>query len=203
MHWLTILLIGIAANIDNLGIGVSYSLKSTRIPLISNLLIAIVSMVAAYLSVAAGALISHYISVGIANLSGGLLIIVLGIICIIECCKQEKKTSHVIVHSDSNFSRVVRKPESLDLNNDKIISWKESVLLGLALAINCLAIGLGAGITGVPPILATISIGLFSVISIACGVMVGNKLIGTRVGKYSNIAAGVMLILIGIYEMFI
>lgn len=201
MHGLTILFIGIAANLDNLGIGVSYSLKSTRIPFLSNILIAIVSMIAAYLSIAAGTVISHYISLGIANLSGGLILVVIGIKGIIECLKEENEGLKVVVPSNSNLTKIIREPDSLDLNNDKVISWKESALLGSALAINCLAIGLGAGITGVSPFFSTISIGIFSVLSISTGTLIGSKLCGTRVGKYSNIAAGIMLILIGIYEM--
>jgi putative sporulation protein YtaF len=201
MHWFTVLFIGIAANLDNLGIGVSYSLKSTRIPFVSNLLIAVVSMVAAYISITAGTLISQYISLSIANYGGGFLLIILGLKCIIDCIKLEKEQSHVFVQSDSNFSKVIREPDRLDLNNDKVISWKESVLLGSALAINCLAIGFGAGITGVSPIFATFSVGIFSVLTIAIGSSVGSKLCGTRVGKYSNIVSGIILILIGIYEM--
>jgi putative sporulation protein YtaF len=202
MHWFTILFIGIAANLDNLGIGVSYSLKSTKIPFVSNLLIAVVSMVAAYISITAGTLISQYISLSIANYVGGFLLIILGLKCIIDCIKLEKEKSHVFVQStNSNLSKVIREPDALDLNNDKVISWKESVLLGSALAINCLAIGFGAGITGISPLYATFSVGLFSVLTIAIGSSVGSKLSGTRVGNYSNMVSGVILILIGIYEM--
>ncbi|MEH7308877.1 manganese efflux pump [Neobacillus drentensis] len=84
MHLLSILLIGIAANLDNLGISVSYGLRSTRIPFVSNLIIAIVSMICAYLSIIAGKFISEFISIGIANLAGGLIIICIGIKCIAE-----------------------------------------------------------------------------------------------------------------------
>jgi putative sporulation protein YtaF len=201
MHWLTILFIGIAANLDNLGIGVSYSLKSTRIPFVSNLLIAVVSMVAAYLSITAGSLVSQFISLSIANFVGGFLLIFLGFKCIIESFKQEKETATVAVHSNSKMTKVMKEPDALDLNNDKVISWKESILLGLALAINCLALGLGAGITGVSPLFATISIGIFSILTIAGGTLVGSKLCDSGIGKYSNLAAGLMLVLIGIYEI--
>jgi putative sporulation protein YtaF len=201
MHWFTILFIGIAANLDNLGIGVSYSLKSTRIPLGSNLLIAVVSMAASYLSIAAGTIVSHYIPLILANYIGGFILIILGLKCIFDCLKQEKEASQAVVHSNSNFTKVIREPDSLDLNNDKVISWKESVLLGSALAINCLAIGLGAGITGVSPLYATVSVGTFSVLTIALGDLVGSKLCGTKIGKYSNVVSGIILILIGIYEM--
>lgn len=201
MQWVTILFIGIAANLDNLGIGVSYSLKSTRIPFGSNLLIAVVSMAAAYLSITAGTFVSQYIPLILANYIGGSILIFLGSKCIFDCLKQEKESSHVIVHSNSNFSKVIREPDSLDLNNDKVISWKESILLGSALAINCLAIGLGAGITGISPLFTTLSVGIFSILTIALGDLVGSNLGGTRIGKYSNIVSGIILILIGIYEM--
>lgn len=201
MHWLTILLIGIAANLDNLGIGVSYSLKSTHIPFISNLFIAMISMISAYLSIAAGELIAHSISLWLANFSGGLIIIILGTKTVIESKKEEPTSSREPVLANSNFTKIVKEPENLDLNKDKIISWKESILLGLALAINCLAIGIGAGITGVSPVFSTISIGAFSLLSISTGMSLGRKMAGKRMGFYSNIAAGVLLILIGIYEM--
>lgn len=74
MHWVTILLIGLAANIDNLAISVSYGLRSTRIPFTSNLLIALISMICAYISIATGDLISNFISLKTANVIGGLLI---------------------------------------------------------------------------------------------------------------------------------
>ncbi len=51
MHWITIILVGIAANLDNLGIGLAYGVKKTKIPFASNLTIAVVSMIVTYLSV--------------------------------------------------------------------------------------------------------------------------------------------------------
>ncbi|MBS4214563.1 manganese efflux pump [Bacillus sp. FJAT-49825] len=84
-----------------------------------------------------------------------------------------------------------------------MISVKESILLGFALAINCLVMGLGAGITGLSPVLTTNSIGLFSVLSIWSGVKLGGEICGMNVGKYSNFVAGILLIMIGVYEMIV
>jgi putative sporulation protein YtaF len=201
MHWLTILFIGIAANLDNLGISVSYGLSSTRIPFVSNLLIAIVSMLSAFLSIIAGKFISHFISIEIANIAGGLIIIYLGIKCMANSFSLNQSPS--LVKIDSNFKQVLTHPDLADINEDKVITAKESIFLGLALAINCLAIGLGAGITGVSPLLTTLSIGLFSLLSIWCGISLGNKICDKSIGKYSNIVAGILLIMIGIYEMFV
>jgi putative sporulation protein YtaF len=201
MHLLSVLLIGIASNLDNLGISVSYGLRSTRIPFISNLIIGIVSMLCAYLSIIAGRFISAFISIQIANVVGGLIIICIGIKCIVDSFFEKKATSEVKI--DSNYSQVITHPNLADVNDDKVISLKESIFLGFALAINCLAMGLGAGITGVSPALTTFSIGLFSVISIWCGLKLGNKISGKNIGKYSNIVAGFLLIMIGVYEMIV
>lgn len=198
MHWLTILFIGIAANLDNLGISVSYGLKSTRIPFISNFLIALISMVFAFLSITAGAFISHFIPLKIANLIGGFIIIFLGAKSIYDYFHPKLPDDN---KADSNLGKVVTHPDLADLNEDKVIAWKESILLGMALAINCLALGLGAGISGISPFFTTISIGLFSILSISWGLMIGKKVGSTRIGRYSNIGAGLLLMIIGIYEI--
>jgi putative sporulation protein YtaF len=201
MHLLSILLIGLAANLDNLGISVSYGLRSTRIPFVSNMIIAIVSMIFAYLSIIAGKFLSLFISIGIANFAGGLIIVCIGIKCIVESFSVKPTTSEVKV--DSNYSHVITHPDTADVNDDNVISVKESIFLGFALAINCLAMGLGAGITGVSPVLTTLSIGLFSLLLIWCGINLGSKICRKNIGKYSNIFAGILLIIIGIYEMFL
>ncbi|WP_423798491.1 sporulation membrane protein YtaF [Neobacillus sp. SAB-20_R2A] len=201
MHYLSILLIGIAANLDNLGISVSYGLRSTRIPFVSNLIIATVSMFCAYLSIIAGTFVTRFISIGLANFAGGLIIICIGIKCIVDSFSLQETPSKVKV--DSNFSHVISHPDLADVNDDNVISVKESILLGFALAINCLAMGLGAGITGLSPVLTTLSIGLFSVVSIWSGVKLGGKICGMNIGKYSNFAAGILLIMIGVYEMIV
>ncbi|MDN3015909.1 sporulation membrane protein YtaF [Paenibacillus sp. BSR1-1] len=201
MHYLSILLIGIASNLDNLGISVSYGLRSTRIPFVSNLIIAIVSMFCAYLSINAGEFISKFISIGLANFAGGLIIIFIGVKCIVDSSSAHSSPMEVKV--DSNFSNVITHPDSADINDDKVISIKESIFLGFALAINCLAMGLGAGITGVSPVLTTVSIGVFSFLSIWSGIKLGSKICDMNIGRYSNIVAGILLILIGVYEMIV
>ena len=201
MHSLSILLIGIAANLDNLGISVSYGLRSTRIPFVSNLMIAIISMICAYLSIITGEFISQFISIKMANLAGGLIIICIGIKCIVDSFSVQQTSSEVKV--DSNYSHVITHPDTADVNDDKVISVKESILLGSALAINCLAMGLGAGITGVSPALTTLSIGLFSFLSIWGGIKLGSKICRTNIGMYSNMVAGILLIMIGVYEMIV
>ena len=194
MQWLTILLIGIAANIDNLGISVSYGLKSIKVPFLYNIIISIISIICAFFSITVGSFLSNYFSQSIANFAGGSLIIGLGVWFII--------TSPLFTKNDVTRMEITR-PVLSNLDKTKTITLKESFFLGFVLSLNCLTIGFGAGITGVPSLFTSISIGVFSLISISIGVMLGNKIGNTIFGNYSNSIAGLLLIVIGIYEIFI
>jgi putative sporulation protein YtaF len=193
MQWLTILLIGVAANIDNLGISVSYGLKSNRIPFSSNIIISLISMLCAFISIAVGSFLSQYFSQSIANFAGGSLIIGIGVWFII--------TSPVFISDNQSLKEDSLLPLLPKKDQSKSITLKETIFLGFILALNCLTIGFGVGITGLSPISTSISIGIFSVLSISLGVKLGNKIGSTLFGRHSNNIAGLLLILIGLYEI--
>ncbi|MFC7394515.1 manganese efflux pump MntP family protein [Scopulibacillus cellulosilyticus] len=188
MHWITIIVVGLAANLDNLGIGLSYGVKKTKIPFMSNLIIAILSMVVTYISVVAGDFASQYIPPYLANLLGSFLLCLIGMWTLI---------SNQPIRSSS-----IENPEKVDWDHNNVISWKEAVYLGMALSLNCLASGIGMGANDISAIWATFSIGLFSLITIGIGSHFGYSLTKTFIGKYSTIVSGSLLILIGLYEIF-
>ena len=193
MQWLPILLIGVAANIDNLVISVSYGLKLNRIPLVYNLIISLTSVVFAFISITAGSYLSSYFSQSIVNFIGGSLIIILGIWFIVP--------SFVFVKNERTQIDDTQTT-SVSLDKPKTISLKESLFLGFVLALNGFTIGFGAGIIGVSPLFTSISIGVFSLISIYLGIKVGNKIGDTLFGKYTSGVAGILLIFIGVFELF-
>ncbi|WP_421102541.1 manganese efflux pump MntP family protein [Sporosarcina psychrophila] len=193
MQWISILLIGIAANIDNLAISVSYGLKLKIIPFLYNFIISLISIVFAFFSISAGSFLSNYFSQSMANFTGGFLITILGIWFIAPLPFFIKNKS---IQTEDN------SPVFLGLEQPMKITLKESTFLGFLLSLNCLTIGFGAGITGFSPLFTSISIGLFSLISISLGIKIGNTIGNTLFGKYSSKIAGLLLIIIGIYEMF-
>jgi len=193
MQWVSILLIGIAANIDNLAISVSYGLKLKRIPFLYNFIISLISIVFAFFSISTGSFLSHYFSQSMANFTGGFLITALGIWFI---------APFPVFIKNKSIQTEDTSPVFLGLDQSKKITLKESTFLGFLLALNCLTIGFGAGITGFSPFFTSISIGVFSLISISLGNKVGSKIGNTLFGKYSTNIAGLLLIIIGIYEMF-
>ncbi|OPH46670.1 sporulation membrane protein YtaF [Paenibacillus ferrarius] len=198
MHWFSIIGIGIAANLDNLGIGLSFGARSTRVPFISNLVIAILSMIASYISTTLGDVISQYIPSDITNWSGGVLLVIIGLFAI----KADLKMSSV-QHRHQGITSLLHSPNIADRDGDKVISWKESITLGIALALNCTVGGFGAGVTGLSPFMTTISIGIFSLLTIHIGVRTGQQIARTWLGKWFNRLGGILLVLIGLYEVFV
>ncbi|MFF2091180.1 manganese efflux pump MntP family protein [Paenibacillus sp. NPDC058174] len=186
MHWISVVMIGLASNIDNLGIGVSFGTRSTKIPILSNLLIAVVGMAAAYISITMGHLISGYMSPRHANFFGGIIIMALGVRSIRFKASAKVESSPLVLG-----------------DYEKQISWRESISLGLALSLNCLATGFGAGVSGVSPVMTAISVGVFSLITVALGVRIGHQISKSWIGKYSSLIGGLMLIAIGLYEVFV
>lgn len=188
MHWITIILIGIAANLDNLGISLAYGIKQTKIPIFSNVTIAIISMVVAYVAVVSGGIITNYIPILHANLLGSSLLCLIGLWTILSSIFSKEDTAN--------------KTEQIDKDGNNIISVREAITLGFILSVNCLASGIAIGANGISAIWTVISIGLFSILTVSIGSHFGLLLNKTFIGKYSISISGGILIFIGIYEMF-
>lgn len=189
MYWITIVLIGIAANLDNLGIGLAYGVKRVKIPILSNITIAVISMIVTFVAVTAGETMIDYISVKVANYLGSLLLCLIGLWTILS----------------NKFSKNGMKanPEFFDEDKNFIISFREALTLGFVLSANCFAGGVAIGANGIPVIWTVISIGAFSFLSVAIGSHFGVLLSNTFIGKYSAAISGILLIAIGIFEMFV
>lgn len=197
MHWLSIAVIGIAANLDNLGIGLSFGSRSIRVPVSSNLLIAIISAFSTYLAMTIGKYLSQLITPSLGNVIGGLVIIVLGIWGL----------RSIYLRSIHNDTGILAKMNGIAVTSDRdanhVISWGESISLAFGLSLNCIATCLGAGASGVSPTLTAISIGLFSLLSIGIGVRFGKQMAKSWLGKYAEVIGCMFLIMIGCYEIIL
>lgn len=201
MHLISVLLIALVSNLDNLAIGISLGIRSTKIPALSNVIIAVITMAGTYLSMNAGEFISGYISSKSTNLLGAAIILVIGAWSIVNSlCLRNTQSSdsddHEHVYSN-------RRPADANVFHKHVISIKESAGLSIALALNNLATGLGAGATGISPIWTTIAVGVFSLLFIGYGSKFGITVAKSWSVSNSKIVAGILLILIGIYELFV
>jgi putative Mn2+ efflux pump MntP len=90
-------------------------------------------------------------------------------------------------------------------NGTQRLGIKTTLLLGLALSLNCIGLSIGAGITGVGSEALAISMTVFSFISILLGNLIGlRRWIHVRMPqKPLEIVSAILIIGIGIYEAFV
>lgn len=208
MHIVSALVLGIAANLDNFGVGVSYGVQKTRIPFLSNFYIALLSGIITYISVLTGHLLSQFMT--IANVLGALMIIAIGFWVGLHKSLSDNnlpaavpamKTYSVAIKPLSCIVQITKNPSFADLDANGLISTKEATALGLTLSFNCIATGVGAGLTGLAPLPLSISVFLFSMVTISSGYWTGWKTASNRLERWSQTFSGVLLVLIGIYEL--
>ena len=177
MHILSALLLSVSANLDNLFLGMSFGLQNRRITAACNLLIGFLSALATFVCCAFAALFAHYGRA--AGLVGGVLIIALGI--------------HSLAARDANAPETPPEPGALPL--------RESFVLGLALAANCLALSFGAGLTGVAPLPAALAVGAASVLTVGLGNRIGLRAGVVVSGRRLERLSGVIMIVLGAGEL--
>jgi putative sporulation protein YtaF len=207
---LSVILIGIATNLDNLGIGLTYGIRKIRVPLKTNIVISLFSGIAMVLSSYAGNLLMHILPLKFGNVLGGMIVSIIGLYTVFDYFNTKKKQydmnrSGINEQEDKliDFRGIIDDPCRADKDYSGDISIKEALFLGIALAINCLGTGIGAGMTGISVWPLALSVMFFSLITISLGVYVGKKYASQHLGEKAAILAGLVLFLVGIYEMFL
>jgi putative sporulation protein YtaF len=193
LHVWSIIFLVIAINLDNLWVGIAYGLKKVKISFTSNLVIALLSGLAILLSIVVGKSLLLIIPQNISNILGGGIVFIIGFWTIISF---NENTAPI-----ESLNEVMNEPYAADSDNSGDISIREAIILGTALAVNCLTAGFGAGISGIGLAAITGASMLFSIVSISLGNYLGIHHI--NLGNKGNIIAGILLCITGIYEMFI
>ena len=83
------------------------------------------------------------------------------------------KTYSVAIKPLSCIVQITKNPSFADLDANGIISTKEAMALGLTHPLNCIATGVGAGLTGLAPLPLAISVFFFSIVTIGLGYWTG------------------------------
>lgn len=176
MNLLSAIIIGVSTNLDNLCAAMLIGVQRKRISILSNLMISLISGAVALVS---SYLASFLVSARFSNMIGGILIIGIGIWTIISAANQN--------NGQETFG------ENLDL--------KKTIILGLALSINCMPVSFGAGATGLSPFWISLFIAIFSFLSLELGMWLGMKAGRRFNSSLINAAAGVLLVGLGLFEL--
>lgn len=223
MHLLTVTFLAVTSNLDNLGVALAYGTRKIQLPLLSNLVIALITSCGTFITMLLGKYIADYIlTATIANYIGACIIIAAGVYVIVQSYRE----TYLIHHDNSRpayhslpqeatclvairlrslgiLIEILRDPVQVDRDSSGIIDLKEAAVIGLALTLNNLATGFGAGVSGLNPALTTTMVFLLSLLFCSAGIAIGRQHISRWLGDKTSTVAGLMLILIGFYELFI
>lgn len=192
----TLILIAIASNLDNGGVGIAYGVRNISIPLWANGMIAIISFLFTAFAGFFGQYLARFLSPAIGNLVGTGVLVSVGLWVLYQPFRKRKK------HGKNRVTQILQDPEKADWDGSQSIGFWESFVLGIALAVNALAGGFDAGVTGLNVMMAALAIGGCSFLFLGGAAYVGKKYMACKLGDRATIIAGILLILIGFHQMF-
>lgn len=182
MDILSVLLIGVATNLDNLLIGAALGLRRRHISWLNNLLIALCSGAAALVCCSLSSLLARLGR--LPAILGGSLLILLGVLSLLPAKENPAE------------ERVMRTGAPAKL------SPSESLALGVALALNCLAAAFGIGMSGISPLLVGLFVGGFSFLSVGIGNVLGLKTGKKLNGGLLSLLSAIAMMGLGILQIF-
>ena len=195
-----LVILSLAANLDNLGVGVAYGVRRIKVPALSNLIIAGIAFLLGIISVLIGKSIARFFNDAVANNIGAALLIGVAIWVMLP----QKQTSHSQTESrkkHTSLLELLNNPEEADWDHSATISWQESIVLGFALSVNVFTNGITAGLWNLDAVFSALMMALFSFLTIWTGTWLGEQYGSRWLGNKANITAGIILLLLGIYEL--
>jgi Predicted membrane protein len=187
-----------------MAIGLAYGARKINVPFKSNLAIALFSGIATLLSSLLGNILTNQIPSYIGKTIGGSIVGVMGLFTILNYLhnrhKSQKTHANGIQYIDE-LKAVMDDPGIADRDYSGDISLKESILLGVALASNCLGTGFGAGMSGINTFVMSGAVVVFSLATISAGAIIGRRYASRFLGEKATVISGILLLLIGIYQI--
>jgi putative sporulation protein YtaF len=213
-HIVTILLLAVSCNLDNVGVGIAYGARGVGIPLTSNLMIALITACGTGLCIIFGHQVFQVLPSQIAIILGAACLIVMGVWVIWQEMEGHNSKDQVTtltnevqdLHKESLARRmllILKNPFLADQDASGHIDLRESLLLSLALMLNNLPNGVGAGLLGLSPLFTTLMVGLLSIFTFWLGIGLGRS-VGIRwLGRHAGTVSGLLLIVIGLAEIIL
>lgn len=183
-HLLSSLLFGLSANADCVVVGLSYGIKKTAIGWFSNFLVGFICFSGTLLSMVLGKGVLLFLPEQFTRIIGSLIIILIGIIGMLR----------YFINKNSG------KEEKIPAAK---LGLRDSILVGFALAVNNIALGIGAGITGLLVLPTAFCSFLFSLFFLSLGNQIGLSKLSALIGRLAEPLANLLMICLGVYELFV
>lgn len=213
LELLPILLLALSSNADNVGVGLAYGFRRINVSLGANFLIALVTGASTIAAMIVGQSIGRSLQPKLAAVLGGAIIAGIGGWVILHSAKSGSGGGRKAFRAtalDRSPTRAFTKlillldnPLSLDRDFSGTIDMKEGCLLAVALSLNNVINGLAAGMVGLSPTPTTIAVMIFSMLTLWTGVAAGNRYGQRWLGSFAELVSGLLLVVIGVYEIWV
>jgi len=209
MNILAVFLFAISSSSDNLIVGLSYGAKKVRINFTNNFMISFISGIGTFLAMLFGRTLLQLIPIKYPNIIGSSILILLGIFLLINwlnkniCNQKITERVNEDISGFRQYENTLTNPEIIDTNDSKTIEFKEAIILGIVLCLNNIGLGIGASISGLNIFMTSISSLIFSLVFIPIGYCIGEKVISNKLSRYSEIISICIILVLGIYELFV
>lgn len=213
----SIALLAVSLSLDALFVGFAYGLKGTRIPLKSKLIISFFSVIYAGAALFAGKSLSLFLSPTAGKFIGAGILALIGVSMIVKPLikkhsdksdsenEDEFKTlARIFIRSLGITIQILKNPQVGDLDRSGVIDTKESLLLGLALSIDAIGVGIGSALSGLSSWQIPLVIGLCQLFFLSAGLFAGKHLsfFKTSDDKFTTLIPGLCLIALSVARLF-
>lgn len=191
----------IAVSLDSFGVGVTYGMRKIRVPLTGLLIIMLCSGIMVLLAMTIGNSLRSFISPSMAEVLGGGILIALGVFSLYNVLLSKREEAPE-PRKQNILATVLNTPDKADLDQSGSISANEALLLGTALAMDAFGAGIGASMLGYSPMITALLIACMSGLFLFCGIKMGVLLSKNRVLQKMSFVPPILLIALGIFNIF-
>lgn len=196
-----LVIFGVALSLDGFAAGLAYGLRQVRIPFFSLLIICLTSGAAISISLGAGYATAQFIAPAVAQVLGGILLILLGFWILSQALR--RATHRGLCIRIPPFGMVINilfEPLDADMDQSGVICTREAAVLGIALSLDAFAAGFAIALSGLysPYTPLFVTAGLFMLIN--AGILIGQRS-GSLLGSFINLLPGLLLIMLGVFRL--
>lgn len=210
---MSLVLLALAVSLDSLMAGLLYGLRGLRLPWEAAAIVSLATGLLLAASMGAGGMVANWLPPALAHRVGAAILALTGVWITFQTVRsrpgaepaaRDRAPLHRVwrlrLGSVGIVVEILREPAAADLDRSGHINPQEALLLGVALALDSTAAGLGAAMTGFSPLGLPVAAACATFALLTAGSRLARRLPLRLHGRWAALH-GVVLALVGLYRM--